>query len=107
MDTSAMIDVTGADFVEMIKAAYDLSLPWGLGEMHYRAGPLSDAEASALLDQEPPSPRLLFDLDYVHGRACKLGVFRGPGGRFWLPRHWHRHTEAQLAELLARSGISA
>lgn len=44
-------------------------------------------------------------MDYVHGRACKMHIFKTKEG-YELPDTWYDHTEAQYDELLSRHGIS-
>ena len=96
-----MINITGADLVEVAKAAYDLSVPQGMGFMHFKDGPLSDADAKNLVSDDD---RVALSMDYVHGRACKLTVFKDDEG-LWIRDSWFDHTPDQLSELLERIGI--
>ena len=93
-----MIEVTGCDLVELAKAAYDLSVPQGLGFLHFEEGGLSDDEAKSLIKEDSLSP---LSLDYVKGRACKLTVFKD-NDRLYINDKWFDHTEGQLAELVSR-----
>lgn len=92
------IDVTDCDLVALVKKAYALSQPQGLGFLHFRDGELSDADAQEIVNRDP---RGGFGMDYVHGRAVKLGVTLREG-RLWLQStDWSDHSARQLAELLA------
>ena len=102
MDTKDMIEVTGVDLKELVKAAYDLSKPQGLGFLHFEEGGLSDEEAEKYITDHP---RFAVMMDYVKGRACKLDVFKDSEGRLFIQGSWFDHSEAQLAELLKRIGI--
>jgi hypothetical protein len=95
------IEVTSVDLVEFAKAVYDLSSPQGMGFMHARQGPLSTYDARECLRDEG---RCVLDMDYVHGRACKMHVFR-EGEKLFIRAPWYDHTDAQLRELLARFGL--
>lgn len=95
------IEITGADLVEAVKAAYDLSVPVGMGHLHYREGSLSNEEAATFVHIEREFP---VSLDYVLGRACKFTVFQ-KDDRLYIDRGWYDHTDSQQAELLRRIGI--
>ena len=97
-----MIEITGANLVEAVKAAYDLSQPQGLGFLHAQPGSLTDEEAESLVH---PAARYPVSLDYVRGRACKFTVHKRDG-RLWINRRWFDHTEEQQAELLQRLGVT-
>ena len=98
MDTENMIDITGIDLKKVVKAAYDLSRPQGMGFIHYEEGGLTDTEAESLIDVESKCP---VSLDYVKGRACKFNVFR-KGGKNYIAKYWYDHTEQDLENLLDR-----
>lgn len=99
-----MIDVTGVDLVELAKAAYDLSRPQGLGFLHFTPDPLTDEEAQSLL--RDADSHLALSLDYVHGRAVKLTVYRD-GDTLSMRDRWYDHSQSQLQELLERIGKTA
>lgn len=98
MNTERMIDITGSNLVSVVKAAYDLSSPQGLGFLHYEDGGLSDEEASHFVNEGSPVP---VSLEYVKGRACKLSVFR-QGGKLFINDFWFDHSEDQLLQLIDR-----
>lgn len=101
MNTENMIDITGADLVDVVKAAYDLSSPQGLGHMHFKSGSLTDEQAKSLINEDCRTP---ITLDYVAGRACKLTVFKN-GEKLYIRNSWYDHSEDQLLELIDRIGV--
>ena len=99
-----MIDITGVDLVRFVKEVYALSVSQGMGFLHARPGNMSNEDVVALVNREK-TPDVALDLDYVQGRACKMTVFRN-GDRLEIDDKWFDHTDAELAELLRRFGIS-
>jgi hypothetical protein len=102
MNTENMIEITGCELIEVVKAAYDFSRPQGMGFFHYEEGSLSEEEAAKLVREDDLCP---VSLDYVKGRACKLTVFKDED-RLYVAKRWFDHSEADLAKLLDRIGIS-
>jgi len=94
------LDVTGVDLVALTKAAYALSVPQGLGFLHAREGDLSAADAVRVITSSANS-RIALTIDYLHGRAVKLTVFKD-GDRLTMRDDWYDHSPSQLDELLAR-----
>ena len=92
-----MIAITGVNLVKFAQKAYDLSRPQGLGFLHAQAGGLSEAEAKDLISD---TGRIALHMDYVHGRACKVCVFRDLKDTLTIGDQWYDHTDAQLAALL-------
>lgn len=91
------------DLVALVKKAYELSRPQGMGMLHFQPGPLPDHVAPQLVGKETsPFP---VNLDYVMGRAVKFTVTRHLGRLFVAPR-WFDHTEADYRELLASVGVT-
>jgi len=99
----ARIDVTGVSLTELVKAAYDLSVPQGLGFLHVLPGGLTDEEAEELVQE---GDRIAVNMDYVHGRACKFMV-RRDGDKLTISAPWYDHTDEQLRQLLERVGLPA
>ena len=95
-----MIDVTGIDKVELVKKAYELSRPQGLGMMHFTSEPLSDEEAKSFIEKDGT-----INMDYVKGRACKFNLFVKDGVES-LRDEWFDHTDGDYDKLLAHFGIS-
>src|SRR5438067_10004377 len=98
------LDVTGVDLVALPKAAYELSVPQGLGFLHAREGDLSDDDATEVVTRSPDS-RIALNIDYLHGRAVKLIVFKD-GDRLTMRDDWFDHSPSQLDELLTRVGLT-
>jgi hypothetical protein len=95
-----MIDVTGVDTVELVKKAYELSRPQGMGMMHFDPTPLTDDEAKSLMNDDGSCR-----LDYVRGRACKFDVSVN-GDKTSIRSPWYDHTDQNLVDLLAHVGIT-
>jgi hypothetical protein len=75
------------DLVKLVQAAYQLSMPQGLGFLHYQAGGLTDDEAKAFIKDG----RTPVYLDYVKGRSCKLSVSRDEDGMLYVGDKWYDH----------------
>jgi len=95
-----MIDVTRHNMRNLVRSAYDLSRPQGLGFLHYKQGSLSDVEIDEILGES--DERYAVRMDYVNGRSCKLTV-RRIGDKLYVHDEWHDHSSEQLRELLKRS----
>ena len=96
-----MINVTKAKIIEIVKVAYDLSAPQGMGFVHFQEGGLTDEEAEAIINRCKNSPYYAVDMDYIKGRAVKLAVAK-EGDKLFIPDSWYDHSEEQLQELLRR-----
>ena len=97
-----MIDVTGIDLVKFVQKCYELSVPFGLGALHFTSQPLSDEEAEKLIAVTGRGD-IAVSLDYVGGRACKMHVFK-KGDRLEITDRWYDHTNEQLSQLLEHVG---
>jgi len=103
MDTENMIDITGSNLVDVVRAAYDLSSPQGLGFIHFEAGGgLTDDEVDSLIITD--NDRIAVSLDYVKGRACKLTVFKDED-KLFIDNCWYDHSESALLELVDRIAV--
>jgi len=98
-----MIDVTNVDMVKMIKKVYELSVPQGLGFIHFEAGDsLTDEEAKSFIKKDGT-----VEMDYVKGRACKFGAYRSLGKEpVIINDSWYDHTDEQFKELLEHVGLT-
>lgn len=96
-----MIDVTNVDMVKFVQKVYDLSRPQGMGVMHFQPGGLSDADATALIQDDGT-----VSMDYIQGRACKMHV-RSEDGKLTISDSWYDHTDDQLLSLLRHVGVCA
>lgn len=99
-----MIDVTGVDLVKFVQEVYALSRPQGLGMMHYQEGGLSEDDARGVVARSEGDKSLAVRMDYVHGRACKMRVWR-KGNRLEINDRWFDHSAADLTDLLRRLNI--
>tara|TARA_R110000851_G_scaffold72413_1_gene160428 strand:- start:2285 stop:2581 length:297 start_codon:yes stop_codon:yes gene_type:complete len=88
------------DLVEFVKQVYNMSVPMGMGIMHYVDEPLSDEFARSLIDMSCDTP---VALDYIKGRYCKMCVFKDNKG-LYVRDYWSEHTEDQFVDLLDKSG---
>jgi len=98
------IDITGVDLVKFVQKVYDLSVPQGLGMLHFVPGSLSLEEAKSLINDKPDIYGCVVNMDYVRGRACKMNVWK-EGDKFLINDSWYDHTDTQLWELLNSVGI--
>jgi len=102
MDANYYIEITGCNLVELVKKAYELSEPRGLGFLHAQPGGLSDEDAQQLVNEKRPHTPV--SLDYVKGRCVKFSVYR-EGDKLFTNKRWYDHSEQDLRELLAHVGI--
>ncbi len=96
------IDITGIDLIKFIKEVYKLSVPAGLGWLHFTEGELTYEEAKEILDIWKKDKQFALDMDYLKGRACKITVFRKDrrGEKIFIYSPWYDHTDIQLKKLL-------
>lgn len=87
----------------VIRAAYDLSRPQGLGFLQATQGPLDEETLTDIKTRE--SGRCAAGMDYVHGRAIKLTVRRDCDKLYIDADWWFDHSLADLQELAARAGL--
>jgi hypothetical protein len=90
--------------VKVLQAAYDLSIPAGMGVFHFKPGPLSDNEASEIIAMSMTDGGINFD--YIKGRGLKLFIRKETDGSFSIGDAWYDHTDAQLKNLLKVLGVS-
>lgn len=90
------IVVTEANLIELIKKAYELSVPLGMGFFHFTEGSLTDEEAKAMIVDDSFCP---ISLDYIRGRSCKMNVYKKEG-ELIIRAPWYDHTTKALKELL-------
>jgi hypothetical protein len=81
------------DIVKFVQKAYDLSVPQGLGFLHFTDAPLTEDEARQLIRD---SGSIAVSLDYVKGRACKMVVHRAQDGSLSIADNWYDHTSICL-----------
>lgn len=94
------INISHIDKIAFIRKAYALSKPQGMGIHHYVPGELSLEDAKSILKHDGT-----FFMDYVHGRAVKIGAHEKEDGGIYIPDNWYDHTEEQFAELKKEFGL--
>ena len=99
-----MIDITGINLIEFAKKVYELSVPQGLGFLHFTSKPLTDEEAEQLVNVFKDDKTLALDMDYVKGRACKMHV-RRENGKLTISDTWYDHTDRIYHQLLSHFNI--
>lgn len=99
-----MIDITGIDLVEFTKKVYELSVPQGMGMLHFTPDPLTDEEAKSLVALSKDDKRIALSMDYVKGRACKMHV-RKDNDKLTISDAWYDHTDQAYQQLLDHFGI--
>lgn len=107
-DWRGYINLGQADLREVIRAAYDLSGPQGLGILHYREGGLADPEIDAIIERESRAglTPIVAYMDYVNGRAVKMHVKQDrETGDLYVQRSWYDHSRGALEAFLARFGV--
>lgn len=106
-NTNNLIDITDVDLRDFVRQVYELSVPIGLGFVHYRPDPLTEKEVDDLLSMcasKQDEPWELY-MDYIHGRACKMIVWRHSDGRLYIRKRWDDHTQKDFEKLLTRCGV--
>jgi hypothetical protein len=76
MSTTGKIDVTDVPLDTLVRAAYALSSPQGLGFIHAKKGGLDDDTLAAILKRGEGDNWCAVFMDYVHGRSVKFNVHR-------------------------------
>ena len=96
------IDITGINLIEFVRGVYRLSVPAGLGWLHFTEGELTDEEVKEILDIWKKDKQFALDMDYIKGRACKMTVFRKDREekKIFIYSPWYDHTDIQLKKLL-------
>lgn len=97
--------VTKEQLPALVREAYALSVPQGMGFLHARPGGLDEetvTRAMAYVDEFNA-----LDLDYLHGRAIKMWVRADKGtGHFAIDAdRWYDHSKQDLDELAKRVGL--
>jgi len=98
-----MLEITGVNLVKFVQEVYNLSEPVGMGFLHFKPEPLPENEASKLIRSDTG---IAVTMDYVHGRCCKMHVYRAMGGRLFVDDRWYDHGEWAQEELFNRCGIT-
>lgn len=109
------IDITAVDLVLFVQKAYELSNVQGMGFLHASPAPMALSEAQQIADAgrhndlgfgiKSDREEVILDLDYVHGRAVKMCVYKLPDGRRYICKPWYDHSDEQLRQLLTAVGV--
>ena len=94
-----MIDVTELDIRKLVANVYNMSVPVGMGRLHYTGAPLSEEEITSLIDMSSNYP---VSMDYIKGRQCKFTI-RKEDDVLYIADEWLDHSEEQLETLLKNS----
>ena len=109
------IDVSSVDLRQLLREAYHLSQPQGMGFLHYTPGEeISDEEIDDRINDDGRMyEHTAASVDYLRGRSMKFRVMREetsiPGifdkSRRYIEDSWHDHSDDALRILLRRVGI--
>lgn len=101
------VTITRDNLPKVIAKAYELSQPQGMGFLHAKPGEIPDDVLQQILvrsDAGDNQHRKAIRLDYVQGRAIKLGIhFDADAGSYYLEdtgHGWYDHSDEQWVELL-------
>jgi len=101
------VTITRDNLPKVIAKAYELSQPQGMGFLHAKPGGIPDEVLQQILvrsDAGDNQYRKEIRLDYVQGRAIKLGIgFDAEAGTYYLEDRgngWYDHSDEQWVELL-------
>lgn len=101
------VTITRDNLPKVIAKAYDLSQPQGMGFLHAKPGGIPEDVLQQILvrsDAGDDHYRKAIRLDYVQGRAVKLGIhFDAAAGTYYLEdtgHGWFDHSDAEWVELL-------
>ena len=104
-NTEQYYDVTNVDLNLLVRTAYNLSVPQGLGFLHSTPANMTKEAADEVLEKFEESDGLAVAMDYVKGRAVKLSVYSEDGKR-WIYKHpWFDHTDETYDAFLEQIGI--
>ncbi len=102
-----MFYIPDEKLVDFVKKVYSMSRPVGMGILHFKEGELTDEEVRQIINipEKHGNRQVIVRMDYVHGRQCKMNVYRDMEGRFYIEEYWYDHTDYQLKELLESIGV--
>jgi hypothetical protein len=94
------IDITDVDLRTLVKIAYSMSQPHGLGAIHYKPGELADEQLDKIMEQAAQCNGAL-RIDYLKGRSMKFNVYVDEDTqRRYFNLDWYDHGRLATAELL-------
>ena len=96
-----VIEVTNIDPAALVRAVYSLSIPRGMGFLHFVPNnELSDDEVASHIRRDGT-----IHMDYVYGRGCKFHTW-ARDGKLFMDTPWYDHTDADLKKLCQMCGIA-
>ena len=99
-----IIEVSVDELPTLVRKAYELSVPQGLGFLHARDGELDQESVDEIITRGEKDPFLAVSMDYVHGRSCKFGVRRSEVRDFESPLTisypWYDHSKDDWDQLI-------
>lgn len=99
-----MIELKDVDLRKFVQKVYAMSQPQGMGFLAAKSGGLSDQDADAILARDKTG-RIAAGMDYVHGRACKMTIYR-ENDKYYIRDTWYDHSLSQLNSLLSEFGLT-
>ena len=91
---------------KLFQEVYNNSRPQGMGLMHFDPQPLSDADASAMIERIRGNSNSV-DMDYIKGRACKFSfniVDENTQEAYIDQNYWYDHSLTDIKNLIAARG---
>jgi hypothetical protein len=96
------------DPINLIQLVYELSVPVGMGFLHFEPGPLSYKDSQGIFNNSHRTAddgSVEVNLDYVKGRGCKFNfTFKDEYCEFQIDR-WFDHSDATLSKLIEQCYI--
>lgn len=98
------IEITGIDLSKFVAACYEFSRPQGMGWLHAQDGPLDQETIDGILNAKTGHGSIILSMDYVHGRAVKMTVYRKKGGllkkdRLFIRNRWFDHSPWHIEQV--------
>lgn len=103
-ETKTGISITRDNLPKVIAKAFDLSVPQGMGFLHFKEGGIPEGVLIAILSQVDEAETPYFkrvSMDYVQGRAVKLHIQYDENEQKWRldGDRWYDHSGAAWQEL--------
>ena len=97
-DHRGQFDITDIDPLLIIRTAFDMSVPQGMGILQHRSGGIGASEMARYIARDVWGS---YHVDYMRGRSMKLH-FRADREtkRLYFDIDWYDHTRDQAEELM-------
>ena len=96
------VEVPESVVTDLVRKAYDLSKPVGMGMIHFQPGPIPEPIVDDLVRLMNKTGYLT--MDYTLGRQVKFTILK-IGNRYFVHKTWRDHTKEDLVILLASVGV--